>query len=135
MEKVFSAAFAAPSVECVHFTEATRLGSLPDGMGLFEIDASEIGDDQSLFDALADALSFPDYFGGNWDALDECLVDLDLQRSPRGFVLKISNSQRLWSDAALSAGKLVQAWLCASGIWMNEEVASHLVFCGMKRSS
>ena len=30
----------------------------------------------ALLDALSDALCFPDYFGGNWDALDECIRDL-----------------------------------------------------------
>jgi hypothetical protein len=33
------------------------------------------GKDQ-LLDLIATQLSFPDYFGRNWDALDECIKDL-----------------------------------------------------------
>ena len=30
----------------------------------------------ALMDALFEGLQFPDYFGRNWDALDECICDL-----------------------------------------------------------
>ena len=37
---------------------------------------SEISTRDKLFAQIAGGLQFPDYFGGNWDALDECLRNL-----------------------------------------------------------
>lgn len=35
----------------------------------------DVGAKELFLSALASALQFPDYFGGNWDAVDECLND------------------------------------------------------------
>jgi RNAse (barnase) inhibitor barstar len=40
------------------------------------IRGSEIRSRDELFDVIAEKLSFPDYFGRNWDALVDCLSDL-----------------------------------------------------------
>lgn len=56
----------------------TRLRSVLDARG-FEtrsIDLPVAPDEAALFDALRHGLKLPDYFGGNWDALDECLGEL-----------------------------------------------------------
>jgi Barstar (barnase inhibitor) len=36
----------------------------------------DIATKQDLFDFFKGALQFPDYFGNNWDAFDECISDL-----------------------------------------------------------
>lgn len=47
---------------------------------------------------LAESLSFPDYFGQNWDALDECLRDLSWL--PAGAVSIVHRDLPLASDSA-----------------------------------
>ena len=43
------------------------------------------------FDEVSRALNFPNYFGRNWDALDECLVDLSWLPAP-AYVLLIDSA-------------------------------------------
>lgn len=47
------------------------------GAGLLtaRIDLEHAGSKPALLDAFADGLGLPEYFGGNWDALEECLRD------------------------------------------------------------
>jgi RNAse (barnase) inhibitor barstar len=42
---------------------------------------------QDLLRALASRLKFPNYFGWNWDALEECLCDLSWLKPQAGIVL------------------------------------------------
>ncbi|MGH9120384.1 MAG: barstar family protein [Acidimicrobiales bacterium] len=53
---------------------------------------------RDLFREFQRALELPDYFGRNWDALDECLADLDWldgksNSVPQGYVLVVEESQ------------------------------------------
>jgi RNAse (barnase) inhibitor barstar len=41
-----------------------------------------IGDKQGLFEKYSRDLHFPEYFGFNWDALEECLADLSWLDEP-----------------------------------------------------
>ena len=48
------------------------------GYTLFHIDGKSIERKEQLMNNLATTLRLPKTFGHNWDALEECLVDLDL---------------------------------------------------------
>ena len=47
-------------------------------------------DKSALLQNIAKALDFPDWFGGNWDALEDCLTDLSWQTAP-GYVMVFEN--------------------------------------------
>jgi RNAse (barnase) inhibitor barstar len=46
-----------------------------------------------LMENIAKALEFPDWFGHNWDALEDCLTDLSWRDAP-GYVLLFDHARR-----------------------------------------
>ena len=119
-----------PGWQCIHFTAARpdREGLAELQIEVAEIDGAAVGDDRELLEALSAALSFPDYFGFNWDAADECLRDLSQWLPAQGYVLVVDRAGDLWQRAPRSAGALVEAWLTAAGHWAHHGVPFHLIF-------
>ncbi|MBO6518423.1 MAG: barstar family protein [Rhodospirillales bacterium] len=122
-----------PDTACIHFctvSQASETRSELEGTDLcvLRLDASTIDSDDALFGALALSLSFPDYFGRNWDAVDECLRDLSEWMPASGYVLFIEGSSHLWKKATLTAGHLISAWQFCTKNWMAEGKPFHLVF-------
>lgn len=116
--------------ECVHFVSETDGSGVRDQAGksrLIEIDAARISTKEQLMSALAAGFSFPEEFGHNWDALDECLRDLEWLAAP-GYVLLLRNSAALWQRSPALSGALVQSWLSAAEHWGGQRVPFHLVF-------
>jgi len=61
-----------------HFGEASK--KTTDGTIIVNI-PSLLESKEDLFNAFETSIGLPDYFGGNWDAFEECIRDLSWVRS------------------------------------------------------
>jgi hypothetical protein len=67
------------------------------------LDPREARTAPELFDGIATSCGFPDYFGRNWNALKDCLLDFSwIRPKPSGFVLLYRHPELLnWEDMSL----------------------------------
>jgi len=70
-------------------------GNAPAGEGgeFRTVEGSRIKDKQTLLCELASALDYPDYFGRNWDAFEECLRDAADFNRPGELTLRLKDSR------------------------------------------
>jgi RNAse (barnase) inhibitor barstar len=68
------------------------------GIAVFRIDISHAHDKKHFLEEIAGALHFPNWFGKNWDALNDCLTDLDWLPTKTGYVLVFEHGDRFWSS-------------------------------------
>jgi len=64
------------------------------------LDGSEVEDRAAFLESCDEAFALPEWFGMNWDALEECLADLDHEGS--GGVLVVWSG---WGEFAEAAAK------------------------------
>lgn len=68
--------------------------SLPSGFLLKTVSGAKCKTKAGLLCEFARALSFPDYFGHNWDALEECLIDLEWLPA-KGYVVIVTEADQV----------------------------------------
>lgn len=75
----------------------------------------------SLLAALAKALNLPDWFGRNWDALQDCLTDLSWRPAP-GYVVVMENCQGLAASAPEAFATTLEVLRHSARWWAGEQV-------------
>jgi RNAse (barnase) inhibitor barstar len=67
------------------------------------IDPEPCNDLKSFFDSISRQCGFPSYFGGNWDALNDCLCDFSwLTTKPIGYAIWFRHPLALgWSNLSM----------------------------------
>jgi RNAse (barnase) inhibitor barstar len=97
----------APLITTAQQPEPVQVGALPPaavdalctlalslGLDAVRIELTDCRTKRDLLARLARALEFPDWFGGNWDALADCLGDLGWRPAP-GYVLVLQHATAL----------------------------------------
>ena len=103
--------------------EAAREG----GLRLERIALAAVDDKPGLLQTLAQRLAFPDWFGGNWDALEDCLTDLSWRKAP-GYVLLFDGQARLRQAQADDFGVLLDVLRAAAEFWRERKLPFFAVF-------
>jgi len=97
-----AASASPPALNVGPLTEAeiAAISAMADARGwsVYRMDLEGCTGKQELLERIARALSFPDWFGFNWDALRDCLTDLSWQ-STEGYVIVLENADALYAHA------------------------------------
>ena len=94
------------------------------GLMVARINLARASAKEALMARVASALKFPQWFGGNWDALEDCLTDLSWS-SAAGHVLLIEGAGDLPGD---ERGILVDILASAAASWAERKRPFFAVF-------
>jgi hypothetical protein len=92
-----------------------------DGLAWLNIDLARVRDKKDFVAACAKQLKFPKGFGGNWDALADCLRDFAWHRAD-GYVLhvqEVANFARIAPDDYATALEILRL---AADYWKEQRV-------------
>ena len=113
---------------------APRAGDVVDAAGgsalrVTHVGLAGAGAKSALMERFARALEFPRWFGGNWDALEDCLSDLSWLEAggSAGHVLLIEGAGTLPLD---ERGILVDVLAAAAASWAERGKPFFAVFVG-----
>jgi len=114
-------------------TSASALLKKPPGFAVRTIQGKKCRTPSDLFGEFARALAFPDYFGHNWDALEECLADLEWLPA-KGYILLITDTQAVLPEEEEEYDTLLEVLDDAGEAWSKGHTADgrrapfHVVF-------
>jgi RNAse (barnase) inhibitor barstar len=88
---------------------------------MWQIDCSGVASKAALLRAIAETLAFPDWFGENWDALEDCLTDLSWHDAP-GYVIVLENCGPLSRTDPEAFETALEIFDSAAEYWYDEDV-------------
>jgi hypothetical protein len=101
------------------------------GFAFFHIDGKSVGRKEQLLNAAATAMRFPADFGHNWDALEECLTDLEWVDAD-GYVVYYDHIDGLLGEHPDQFETLVEILRDAVASWKEDDTAMVVLLSGAK---
>lgn len=112
----------------------------PPGFVLKSIKGTKCKTPAALFAEFAKVMELPEYFGHNWDALEECLADLEWMPA-KGYVLLLTDAEQILPEDEEEYATLLEVLSDAGEAWgsgqagMGERPATpfHVLFAVTER--
>ena len=101
------------------------------GFAFFHVEGKSIERKEQLMNAMATALSLPGHFGHNWDALEECLIDMDGVEGD-GYLLYYDHIDPLLAAHPDQFHTLVEIVRDAVQTWKEDGTPMVVLFSGTK---
>jgi len=89
------------------------------GLMVVYVDISHAHDKEDFLADLSKAMRFPDWFGGNWDALADCLKDLSWLQA-KGWVVILEKSKHFAGGHGNEFKEAMQVMVEAADYWRGE---------------
>ena len=89
----------------------------------YDVDLTGCLDKAQLLERCADAMRFPSWFGHNWDAFFDCLVDLASARRTRGCVIVLRHADELHATSPEAFDTARSILTDAAKVWSERGVA------------
>ena len=99
-------------------------------LDIARLDLRGVADKEAMLARMARDLGFPAWFGGNWDALEDCLCDLSWRRGD-GHVLVFTGHEALPPD---ELGVLIDVLRDCAADWGARGRPFFAVFAGTERA-
>jgi len=99
------------------------------GMRIVGIDASAVRTKSQMLGLLGRSLAFPSWYGRNWDALEDCLTDLDWLPQP-GLVVRIEGFDAYAEADPDGFGILLDIFKTSAEYWRGEGRGLWVFFTG-----
>lgn len=101
------------------------------GYAFFHLDGKNIERKEQLLNHVATVLQFPNHFGSNWDALEECLTDLEWVDGD-GYLIYFDHIDGLLSAHPDQFATFVEIVLDAVESWKEDGEAMVVLLSGAK---
>lgn len=90
-------------------------------LAVIRIDLATASNKNELFEHLATALAFPDWFGRNWDALADCLGDLSWLQAD-GYLILLEHCDGFRARHGADFATALQVFAAAADAWRDARV-------------
>jgi len=101
--------------------EPLMIGAGKAGCLVQRVDLAGVRDKNGMLTAIGKALGFPEWFGHNWDALNDCLLDMGW-RPAEGYVTLLDHCDGIHGRAEADFVSLMRSFQSAADEWREQGV-------------